>query len=85
MLALEYPRKPKKLRWSEKPLKYYNKNWPKKSPKVEWGEAFDIISFPTLRGSPVGLVHKRDGDFWLIHHLSYPDCDFVYYFIEPDT
>ena len=48
------------------------------------GVPFDTIPFPTLRVSPVGLVPKKDGNFRLIHHLSYPDCDSVNYFINPD-
>ena len=48
------------------------------------GGPFDTIPFPTLRVSPVGLVPQKDGDFRLIHHLSYPDCDSVNYFINPD-
>ena len=32
----------------------------------------------------MGLVPQKDGDFRLIHHLSYPDCDSVNYFIDPD-
>lgn len=45
---------------------------------------FDEIPFPTFRVSPVGLVPKKDGDFRLIHHLSYPDFNSVNYFIDPD-
>ena len=48
------------------------------------GGPFDTIPFPTLRVSPVGLVPQKDGDFRLIHHLSYSDCDSVNYFINPD-
>ena len=48
------------------------------------GGPFDTIPFPTLRVSPVGLVPPKDGDFRLIHNLSYPDCDSVNYFINPD-
>ena len=45
---------------------------------------FDTIPFPTLRVSPVGLVPPKDGDFRLILHLSYPNCDSVNYFIDRD-
>lgn len=45
---------------------------------------FEVIPFPTLRVSPVGLVPKKDGDHRLIHHLSYPEFESVNYFIDPD-
>ena len=76
MRALEYTRTSKTLSRLEKALKYYNKSWPKKSPQVEWGWGpFDIIPFPTVRVSTMGLVPTKDRDARLIHHLCYPDCD----------
>jgi hypothetical protein len=45
---------------------------------------FTNIPFPTLRVSPVGLVPKKDGDFRLIHHLSYPSNDSVNSHTDPD-
>lgn len=40
--------------------------------------------FPTLRISPLGLVPKKDGDFRVIHHLSYPTEFSVNDFISKD-
>ena len=33
---------------------------------------FSVPPFPTLRVSPIGLVPKKNGDFRMIHNLSYP-------------
>ncbi|XP_048761600.1 uncharacterized protein LOC125670455 isoform X1 [Ostrea edulis] len=40
--------------------------------------------FPTLQVSPLGLVPKKDGDYRLIHHLSYPENASINYFIDPE-
>jgi hypothetical protein len=32
---------------------------------------FSVPLFPTLRVSPIGLVPKKNGDFRMIHNLSY--------------
>ena len=35
---------------------------------------FDSPPFETFRVSPLGIVPKKlPGEFWLIHHLSYPE------------
>lgn len=31
----------------------------------------------------MGLVPKKDGDYRLIHHLSYPDQDSINYYLNP--
>ena len=37
-----------------------------------------------MRVSPLGLVEKKtSGDFRLIHHLSYPQNEFVNDYIDP--
>ena len=41
------------------------------------GGPFDSPPFPTLQVSPIGLVPKKDGDFRLIHHLSFPDSNSI--------
>ena len=33
---------------------------------------FKVLPFPNLRVSPLGLIPKRDGDYRVIHDLSYP-------------
>lgn len=38
--------------------------------------------FPTLQVSPLGLVPKKDGDFRVIHHLSYPEHRSINDFID---
>lgn len=43
---------------------------------------FLSIPFPNLQISPVGLVPKKDGDFRLIHHLSYPKNKSINDFID---
>ena len=48
------------------------------------GGPFDIILFLTLRICTVGQVLPKDENVRLIHHLCYPDCDSVIYFIDPD-
>lgn len=40
--------------------------------------------FPTLRVSPISLIPKNDGDFRLIHNLSYPMNNSVNDFIDRD-
>jgi len=40
---------------------------------------------PTLRISPLGLVPKKDGDFRVIHHLSYPALSSVNDFIDESS
>ena len=40
--------------------------------------------FPTLQVSPLGLVPKKDGDYRLIHHLSYPENASINYFIDSE-
>ena len=40
--------------------------------------------FPTLQVSPMGLVPKKDGDFRLIQHLSYPENNSINDFIDKD-
>lgn len=44
---------------------------------------FDFPPFPTLRVSPLGVVEKKNKDFRLIHHLSYPESDSVNDYIDP--
>ena len=39
---------------------------------------------PTFRVSPIFLVRKRNGDFRLIHNLSYPTQNSVNEFIDPE-
>ncbi|XP_062609590.1 uncharacterized protein LOC134271400, partial [Saccostrea cucullata] len=39
-------------------------------------------TFPTLQVSPLGLVPKKDGDYSLIHHLSYPESASINDFID---
>ncbi|XP_061191718.1 uncharacterized protein LOC133199935 [Saccostrea echinata] len=46
------------------------------------GGPFQHPPFPTLQISPLGLVPKKDGDFRLIHHLSYPENDSINYYID---
>ena len=40
--------------------------------------------FPTLQVSPLGLILKKDGDYRLIHHLSYPENASINYFIDSE-
>lgn len=40
--------------------------------------------FPTLQVSPLGLVPKKDGDYRLIHHLSYPEAASINFFIDSE-
>lgn len=47
------------------------------------GGPFKEPPFPTLQISPIGLVPKKDGDYRLIHHLSYPDQDSINYYLNP--
>ena len=45
---------------------------------------FDQHPIPTLRVSPLGLVPKKEqGEFRLIHHLSYPPGNSLNDFIDP--
>lgn len=44
---------------------------------------FDFPSFPNLQVSPLGLVHKKDGDMRIIHHLFYPENLSVNEFLDP--
>jgi hypothetical protein len=43
---------------------------------------FSVPLFPTLRVSPIGLVPKKNGDFRMIHNLSYPCKNSVNDFID---
>jgi hypothetical protein len=43
---------------------------------------FSVPPFPTLRVSPIGLVPKKNGDFRMIHTLSYPCNNYVNDFID---
>ena len=45
---------------------------------------FSRPPFPTLQVSPLGLVPKKDGDFRVIHHLSYPDNASINSYIDED-
>jgi hypothetical protein len=45
---------------------------------------FDTRPIASLRVSPLGLVPKKDGDFRLIHHLSYPEGSSVNDFLDPE-
>ena len=45
---------------------------------------FRYPPFPTLQVSPMGLVPKKDGDFRLIQHLSYPENNSINDFIDKD-
>ena len=45
-------------------------------------EPFSVPPFPTLRVSPIGLVPKKNGDFRMIHNLSYPCNNSVNDFID---
>lgn len=45
---------------------------------------FKIPPFPTLQVSPLGLVPKKDGDYRLIHHLSYPENNSINDFIDKE-
>lgn len=47
------------------------------------GGPFKQPPFPTLQISPIGLVPKKDGDYRLIHHLSYPDQDSINFYLDP--
>lgn len=47
------------------------------------GGPFDSPPFHSLQVSPLGLVPKKDGDFRLIHHLSFPEYDSINDFIDP--
>lgn len=40
--------------------------------------------FPTLQVSPLGLVPKKDGDYRLIHHLSYPEAASINFYIDSE-
>lgn len=40
--------------------------------------------FPTLQVSPLGMVPKKDGDYRLIHHLSYPEAASINSFIDSE-
>jgi hypothetical protein len=40
---------------------------------------------PTLSISPLGLVLKKDGDFRVMHHLSYPALSSVNEFIDESS
>lgn len=44
---------------------------------------FDFPTFYNLQVSPLGLVSKKDGDMYLIHHLFYPENVSVNGFIDP--
>lgn len=43
---------------------------------------FEVIPFPNLWLSPVVIVHKKEGDVRLIHHLSIPDVGSSIYFTD---
>lgn len=43
---------------------------------------FDTPPFSSLQVSPLGLVPKKDGDWRLIHHLSYPEEKSINDFID---
>ena len=43
---------------------------------------FTKIPFPSLQVSPIGLVPKKDGDYRMIHHLSYPENQSINDFID---
>ena len=45
---------------------------------------FSQPPFPTLQVSSLGLVPKKDGDYRLIHHLSYPENASINYFIDSE-
>jgi hypothetical protein len=45
---------------------------------------FDYPPIPTFRVSPILLVRKKNGDFRLIHNLSYPTQNSVNDFIDPE-
>lgn len=45
---------------------------------------FAYPPLPTLQVSPVGLIPKKDGDYRVIHHLSYPDHNSINDFIPPE-
>lgn len=47
------------------------------------GGPFEYPPFPSLQISPLGLVPKKDGDFRLIHHLSFPEHQSINSFIDP--
>lgn len=46
---------------------------------------FSSPPLPALRVSPLGLVPKKDGDFRVIHHLSYPALSSVNDFIDESS
>ena len=45
---------------------------------------FDYPPMPTFRVSPIFLVRKKNGDYRLIHNLSYPTQYSVNDFIDPE-
>lgn len=49
------------------------------------GGPFNFPPFPSLQISPLGLVPKKDGDYRLIHHLSYPEFNSINHFIDPSA
>jgi hypothetical protein len=49
------------------------------------GPLYQCLRLPTLRISPLGLVSKKDGDFRVIHHLSYPALSSVNDFIDESS
>ena len=42
------------------------------------------IAFPTLQVSPLGLVRKKECEYCLIHHLSYPENASINHFIDSE-
>ncbi|XP_053388430.1 uncharacterized protein LOC128551553 [Mercenaria mercenaria] len=46
------------------------------------GGPFRVKPFPNLQTSPTGLVPKKDGDYRMIHHLSYPENKSINTFID---
>ena len=49
------------------------------------GGPYKTPPFPNMRCSPIGLVPKKaQGEFRLIHHLSWPEGNSVNYHIDPE-
>ena len=49
------------------------------------GGLYETTPFPNMRCSPIGLVPKKaQGEFRLIHHLSWPEGNSVNYHIDPE-
>lgn len=47
------------------------------------GGPFQYPPFPSIQVSPLGLVPKKDRDYRVIHHLSYPKNQSINPFIDP--